>query len=483
MLVNSIPFWIFFPIVAIPYFLLLKKSAKAQNIWLLLVSYFFYGYAEIKMIPIILIATVVFYFLGIQIQKDNTNNPKRASWLTTLGVVLGVGMLVYFKYMNFLIAEFAALFERMGLYTNMSTFKILMPLGISYFTFKLMSYVIEIHREKIDASRDPISFATFVAFFPTIMAGPIDRPNEFLPQLDNERKFKFDMMSEGLKRILWGMFLKMCVADCLDNCIGAIYGNYMHHNATTITMAAIFYFFEAYTDFCGYSHMAVGVGQILGIRIRENFNRPLLGQNITDLWRRWHMSLTTWITDYIFIPLNVKFRDWGVWGIYAATFINMIIVGAWHGANWTYVVFGIYHGILMCIALSIEKKRKKFEKKHNLKKKTYWIYPRILFTWVLFTIGTTLFRSDSLTDYYKMMNHALDAGFGPLWVGGLVQPIPAMGALAIVLFKEWKDEMGRNINFLHSQNYFVRAFSVAALISMILFIGALDGGNFIYFQF
>jgi len=481
MLVNSIPFWLFFPIVVIPYYWLLRKSAKAQNIWLLLASYFFYGYAEIKMIPIILIATIVFYFLGIQIQKDNKNNPKRASLFTTIGVLCGVGILVYFKYLNFFIEEFSTLCESLGLHTNINTFKVIMPLGVSYFTFKLMSYVIEVHREKMDASRDPIAFATFVAFFPTIMAGPIDRPNEFIPQLQVKRSFSYDNLAEGFRRILIGMFMKMCIADQLNGYVDAVYNNYSHHNATSIIVASIFYFFQAYTDFCGYSHMAVGVGQILGIKIRENFNHPLCAQNIVDLWRKWHMSLTSWITDYIFIPLNVKFRDSGKCGLYLATFINMIIVGAWHGANWTFVVFGIYHGFLMCFASMLEKPRKRLEKKCNLKNKIYWAYPRILFTWVLFIIGTMVFRSNTVTDYMEMISHSINAGFGPLFRESL--PLMACVSMLLLLFAEFYKEKGFNIHFLHSNKQYIRILAFTFLALYILFFGSLSGSTFIYYQF
>ncbi len=480
MLVNSIPFWIFFPIVIIPYYFFFRNSSKAQNVWLLFASYFFYGYAEIKMIPIILIATIVFYFLGIQIQKDNAKNPNRSYWFTTFGVLLGVGMLVYFKYLNFLIEEFAAFFDNMGIHTNMSTFKILMPLGISYFTFKLISYVIEIHREKMGATRDPIAFALFVSFFPTIMAGPIDRPNEFIPQLNKQRLFQYDGVIEGCKRILWGMFLKMCIADQLTSYVDAVYSNYSFHNTSSIILASICYFFQAYTDFCGYSHMAVGVSSILGISIRENFKRPLFAQNITELWRRWHMSLTTWITDYVFIPLNIKFRDWGVWGLYLATFINMIIVGAWHGANWTFVIFGFYHGFLMCMASAIERPRKKIEKKYNLKKKAYWIYPRIIFTWFLFGLGTMLFRSDSIGDYIGLVCQ-MESGLGMPFVD--ISLYPAFLSLLFMLIQEYWVEKGRTPMFLNSKYKGVRIISFAMLALYIIYMGNFTGGAFIYFQF
>ena len=483
MQVNSFIFWGFFLIVLIPYFTFFRKSSKAQNWLLLIASYFFFGYSELKMLPVIFLATVAFYFLGIAIEKNNETNPKKSSLLTTLGIVLGVGILVYFKYLNFLIDQFAALFTSLGMQVNRGSFQIVMLLGVSYFTFKLMGYLIQVHRGDIKASRDPIAFGVFVAFFPALMAGPIDRANEFLPQLQNNRTFTYDNMAEGARRVLWGMFMKMCVSDLLCAYIDTVFDNWQMHSGISIVVAAIFYFMQAYTDFAGYSNMAIGVSRMMGLKIRENFNRPYMAQNIAELWRRFHMSLTTWITDYIFMPLNVSFRNLGIWGLYLATFINMIVVGAWHGANWTFVVFGIYQGIIVCALSAIEKPRKKFEKKHGLKGKWYYKWPRILLTWLFFAIGTTIFRANSVSDFFGICGKALTDN-GAIFTDGLFNAV-TMGVLSfvIVLFKDWKDEEKKNIHFLHSDKLLIRVLSFALLISYIVFMGQLNGKAFIYFQF
>ena len=209
MVVNSINFWVFFIVVLVVYFGLFRKSARWQNITLLISSYVFYGMVSWKMCALLLIATAVFYYLGIAVSKNNGDNEKKASRLTTLGVLLGVGMLFYFKYLDFFVSQFGELLSAIGLKNNINSFGIVMPLGISFFTFKLIAYVIEVHRETIQSSRDPIAFGTFIAFFPTIMSGPIDQPGKFLPQLDVVRKLDYDGVVDGLKRILWGMFLKM----------------------------------------------------------------------------------------------------------------------------------------------------------------------------------------------------------------------------------------------------------------------------------
>jgi D-alanyl-lipoteichoic acid acyltransferase DltB (MBOAT superfamily) len=484
MQVNSLIFWFFFLVVFIAYYLV-RKSAKAQNWILLLGSYFFYGYAEVKMLPVIIIATLVFYVLGLQIEKYTRSNEKLASGLTTLGVVAGVGLLVYFKYLNFLVEEFAHLFQAMGFQANIGTLNILMPLGVSYFTFKLMSYVIEVHRGKMEASRDLLSFSVFVSFFPTIMAGPIDRPNQFLPQLQVARPSRYENFADGSARILWGMFMKMCIADRVAPYVDAVFTNYVHHNGATIVVACIFYTMQSYTDFCGYSNMAIGVGKLLGLTVQENFNRPFFGQNMAELWRRWHISLTTWITDYIFMPLNVKFRDLGMWGLYLATMINMVVVGAWHGANWTYVFFGVYHGIVVSVVTRLEKPRKQWEKKYTLKGRWYYQYPRMLLTFALFSISTAMIRSTSITDYFAMIGQIFHGWGSVAQLGQIDRYSMLFVGLAYIalIFKEWKDENKKEIHFLHSPNIYVRLATYVVLISFILLVGELDGPAPIYFQF
>lgn len=435
-----------------------------------------------KMCALLLVATVVFYLLGIAIAKNNGSNEKVASRLTTLGVLLGVGMLFYFKYLDFFVEQFGNLLTSIGLQNNINTFGILMPLGISFFTFKLIAYVIEVHRETLEPSKDPIAFGTFIAFFPTIMSGPIDQPGKFLPQLDSARTCTYDNLSEGAKRILWGMFLKMCIADQLSGYTSAVFGNYTHHNASSIFLASVLYYFQMYTDFAGYSDMAIGVSQMMGLKIAENFNRPIFAQNISEYWRKWHISLTSWITQYIYMPLNLAFRNLGMTGICLAAIINTIAIGAWHGANWTYILFGLYHGIIIAIITLVEKRRKKLEKEYNLKKKAWWKYSRMLLTFVLVDFGMVLFQAQTVDDFFGTIS-ALSNGFAIPFLSNVPETIAAFVAIVIVLFKEYKDENKKNFGFLHSDNYYMRVVSVALLICYIMYFGALDGSTFIYFQF
>lgn len=482
MVVNSINFWIFFIIVLIAYYGLFRKSSRFQNLTLLFSSYIFYGLVDWKMCALLLIATVVFFFLGTAIAKNNGSNEKVASRLTTLGVLLGVGMLFYFKYLDFFVEQFGNLLSSIGLQNNINTFGILMPLGISFFTFKLIAYVIEVHRETLQPSKDPIAFGTFIAFFPTIMSGPIDNPGKFLPQLDKVRESTYDNLSEGAKRILWGMFLKMCIADQLSGYTSSVLGNYEHQNATSLILASVLYYFQMYTDFAGYSDMAIGVSQMMGLQIAENFNRPIFAQNISEYWRRWHISLTSWITQYIYMPLNLAFRNMGMTGICIAAIINTIAIGAWHGANWTYILFGLYHGIMIAVITLFEKKRKKFEKKHNLKKKAWWMYGRMFLTFILVDIGMVLFQASSVGDFLGTIG-ALSNGVGRPELIGVIEAMSVFIALIILFCYEFSLEKKKSYSLLRSNNVYTEILTIVGLIIYIYMFGSIEGGLSMYAQF
>ena len=371
MVVNSYSFLLFFVVVFIVYYLpVCKKTPLFQNTWLLLVSYFFYGYADWRMIPLLLGTTMVFWLIGLwlshQMEKGNT---KAASRITTFSVILGIGILLYFKYLNFFIDSLAELLQAIGLQVSWTTLNIILPIGVSFFTFKLISYIIEIHREHIQPSRDLTEFAAYIAFFPTILSGPIDRPDKFLPQMKQVHTLDYSLAADGCRQILWGMFTKMIIADNLAIITNQAWAGYDHLPSTMLLIAALLYPIQLYADFDGYSNMAMGVGKILGYRVNRNFNHPFLARNMAEFWRRWHMSLTGWITDYVFMPLNIAFRNIGNTGIILAAMINLTLIGLWHGANWTFGVFGFYHGLLfipLIISGAFGKNKKLKENSHGL---------------------------------------------------------------------------------------------------------------------
>lgn len=515
MIVNSIIFWIFFGIFLLLYFALMRRSSKIQNLWLLAASYVFYGYADFHALAIIIIATMIFYGLGFAVapqckvesvkSRDNSVRCKEESvkrreaihithysllspkWLLVLGVILGVGLLLYFKYLNFFVEQFAALFGLMGLKTNFSSFNIIVPIGISFFTFKLIAYLVEVYKGNMEPCKDFVTFACYIAFFPTIMSGPIDAPKLLIPQMAKARSWQNDQVAEGLKRVLWGMFIKMCIADKVSGYTDAVFNNAYHHNATSIIVASILYTFQIYADFSGYSEMAIGTSQIMGFRVTENFMRPYFSQNVGDFWRRWHASLMNWFRDYIYFPLGgsrcSKAR------MYWNTMVVFMISGLWHGANWTFIFWGAYHGVLVCFykltrsvrSKSVMCKDKSVRSKdtHSTLHLTLRKYLNIVIVFALVTIGWQVFRCHSFGQFVGLWERIF-TGFGPVFKSWALMGFIPIG---ILMLKEMKDEEGWNIHLLHSKKLWVQIVTFALLAVFILYFGELEGGSFIYFQF
>lgn len=483
MVINSFNFLFFFILLFFIYYFPLKNKKSAQNWCLLVSSYVFYGITDLKMLPVLLLATIVFYTLGILIYRSKQ---KEASLLTTLGVLAGVGMLVYFKYLNFFIDSFITLYKSLGLNANVNTLKIIFPLGISFFTFRMISYLIEIYRGKIEPTTNFVSFAAYIAFFPTLLAGPIDRPNEFLPQLNSARYFDYNMAIDGTRQILWGLFKKMVIADNMSIFLGDVWGDIAAHNATTLVVAALVFPIQLYADFSGYSDMAIGVGKILGIRVAINFRYPFFVRNVAEYWRAWHMSLTSWVTDYVFMPLNVRFRSWGNRGLILALIINMIIIGIWHGANWTYAAFGLYHGLLFVpIVFSGTLVGKKKLKVNRLGLPVFSDLVKMISTYLLVSFGLIIFNSQSLgqtLEFIKgLLNFASPTSFTAEGLRLLFQSL----FFALIMFiAEWKQrdkEYALQIDSLVPQKIARYAIYWVILILVVLFSG--EEQQFIYMQF
>ncbi len=482
MVFCSLSFLIFFVVVFFLYYFPLKESTKGQNWFLLIASYFFYGIADWKTIPLLLTATSVFYFLGIAIK---TNSEKKSSLITSLGVLAGVGLLVYFKYLNFFIESFSELFNSMGLKANWGTFNIILPLGISFFTFRLISYLIEIYRGKIEPTKDFVVFATYISFFPTIMSGPIDRPNSFIPQLIHKRSFNYDLAVDGCRQILWGMFKKMVIADNLAVFINTVWTDLPDQSGSTLIITAVLYSIQLYADFSAYSDMAIGVGKLLGFRIVKNFNYPFFARNVAEFWRKWHISLTSWITDYVFMPLNIKFRNLKNFGLILAIIINMVIVGLWHDANWTFAIFGLYNGLLfipLVITGSFFKKKKLKTTKFGLP--TINDFLRITGTFLLITVGLIVFRADNIEQAWMYIQGFFELkGFFANTAGlDLIAPIviPTM----LLFIAEWiqrDKEFALQIDALIKNNFL--RITIYWIIFIVIVLSGREEQIFIYSQF
>ena len=456
-----------------------------QNWLLLAASYYFYSVANWKMCILLLVATIVFYIIGLQIDKYNEKNDKTASVFTTIGVLCGIGLLLYFKYLNFFIQSFADLFNLFGLHCNPTTFNIIVPIGISFFTFRLIGYVLEIRNEEIGGTRNFIDFATFVAFFPTIMSGPIDRPKSFIPQLQKERVWNGQQITQGLQQILWGVFKKMVIADNLAVVLNDAFAN-TELSGSTCLLAMLLYPIQIYADFSGYSDMAIGVAKLMGIKVAMNFRYPFFARNISDFWRRWHISLTEWVTDYVFMPLNFTFRKMAKWGMCLAIIINLVVVGIWHGANWTYIVFGLYHGLLfvpLVLSGSMSDTSDVKVTRHDI---PYWNEMiKMFLTFLLVSIGSVFFREPSLAETMGFYGQIFQPSLLsiPRFIGKnnaiFLVMIPYIIFLTIV---DWRGRKKECPVFLEN-GHGIKAFLLYLfLVSSIWFLGA-NSDSFIYFQF
>jgi D-alanyl-lipoteichoic acid acyltransferase DltB (MBOAT superfamily) len=482
MIFNSFEFLIFLAAVFALFWLVPKEKTGLKNWLLLAASYMFYAFASWKILPLLIVSTAVFYALGISVHSAKTDTKK--SLLAASGVICALGVLLYFKYANFFITSFGSLFSFIGLKTDLHTLKIIVPVGISFYTFRLLSYIIDIKNGKYEPTRNVAAFFTYVAFFPSILSGPIDRPNTLIPQLLGKCNFDYSLAADGCRQILLGLFKKLVIANNCAIYVNEIYGSFHTQNGSTLLLASILFSFQLYADFAGYSDMAIGVGKLLGFRITHNFNYPFFAQNIAEYWRRWHISLTSWLTDYVFMPLNVKWRNAGKWGMIAAIVLTFLLIGLWHGANWTFALFGLYHGLLY-IPLILSGQMFKKSKITVYK----WGFPKIkvlgnmLLTFLLATLGNILFRAESMQDVAGFAKHIFSISHHPI---PSFVPFLCFLFTGICIFIEWKgkngvhalEKFGLNWNkTVRRAFYYVLTFIVLwALISQ-------NEQQYIYYQF
>ena len=488
MVFNSITFFLFFVVVFFLYWLAGKNSKTLQNWILLLSSYFFYGYASLKIVPILLLATVIFYALGIYIGKawdrEDAKGEKIAGWLTATGVVLGVGFLLYFKYLNFFIQSFVDLFNLFGLQTSWHTMKIIMPLGISFFTFKLLAYVLDVQHGKIQPTRDFVQFATYIAFFPCILSGPIDRP-AFMKQLTKLRVFDYSMAIDGSRQILWGMFKKMVIADNCAIYVDQVWGDLGNQSGSTLVVAAVLYLFQIYADFSGYSDMAIGVSKLLGLRVTPNFRYPLFALNVADFWRRWHMSLTGWMTDYVFMPLNLKMRDLGKIGMTIAIVVNFLIVGLWHGDSWNYAAYGLYHGLLFIpLIISGAFYKNEVVRTNKLGFPVLADFGKMLLTFALVVFSLIIFRAENMSLFATYVSGIFNRSLLTMpWLKEQIYYIPLLIFILAMLIVEWVQrdkEYGLVLDGIKSKA--LRYGIYLLIVILLMWVGG-QAETYIYFQF
>ena len=341
MLFNSIDFAIFLPIVFILYWFLTKHNLKLQNFLIVLASYLFYGWWDWRFLSLILFSTIVDYFVGIKLNREQNQSKRKV--LLWLSIGINLGFLAFFKYYNFFLDNFITAFSFFGNDINIDSLDIILPVGISFYTFQTLSYTIDIYRKKLKPTKDFIIFSAYVSFFPQLVAGPIERATHLLPQFYKKRTFNHSKAIDGLRQILWGLFKKIVIADNCAQFANQIFNNSSEMNGSTLVLGAVFFTFQIYGDFSGYSDIAIGTSRLFGFNLNQNFAFPYFSRDIAEFWRRWHISLSTWFRDYLYIPLGGSRGN--TWSKIRNIFIIFTVSGFWHGANWTFIAWGLLNAI------------------------------------------------------------------------------------------------------------------------------------------
>lgn len=353
MLFNSIDFAIFLPIVFILYWFVTNKNLRLQNLFIVAASYVFYGWWDYRFLSLILFSTAVDYFVGRGLGKEENQRKRKLLLLTS--ILVNLGFLGFFKYYNFFLDNFIAAFSFFGAEIQANSLNIILPVGISFYTFQTMSYSIDVYKRKLEPTKDFIVFSAFVSFFPQLVAGPIERATHLLPQFYKERTFDYSKAVDGMRQILWGFFKKLVIADNCAKYANLIFNNSADYSGSTLVLGAIFFSFQIYCDFSGYSDIAIGTSRLFGFNLMRNFNYPYFSRDIAEFWRRWHISLSTWFRDYLYIPLGGS--RGGTWMKVRNTFIIFIVSGFWHGANWTFIAWGALNAIYFLPLLLTNKNR------------------------------------------------------------------------------------------------------------------------------
>lgn len=472
MLFNSLSFAIFLPVVFALYWML-RQHLKSQNILLLISSYVFYGWWDARFLSLIVASTVVDFFLGKYLVKAKSMASRK--WLLSASMLFNLGLLGVFKYYNFFIENFAHLAHSLGFHTNPTLLSIALPVGISFYTFQTMSYTIDIYRKQLEPTHDFIAFAAFVGYFPQLVAGPIERASNLLPQITKPRSFNYQKAVDGLRQALWGFFKKVVIADAVAPFVDQAFTDPNLYSSSALIAGAFLFSIQIYCDFSGYSDIAIGISKLFGIDLMQNFRTPYFSRDIAEFWRRWHISLSTWFRDYLYIPLGgsrgstlLKVRN---------TFAIFIVSGFWHGANWTFIIWGLINALLFLPLLLAKRNR------NNLDHPSLKDFHRIAITFIITTIAWVFFRANSLA-------HAIDYldGIRLNATGNSLHIKPVLMAyIALLLLGDW---FGRKHHFaLNLLNdglwgrYAILRIGTYLLLSYLIlrYIGGQQ--NFIYFQF
>lgn len=482
MLFNSFEFLVFLPIVFLLYWFVFK-GRQAQNMFIVVASYVFYGWWAYRFLVLIFITTLLSYLSGILIEKYRG----KAKWICGTNIAINIGILCYYKYVNFFADNLETLINQFGYQLDWVTLDVILPVGISFYTFQALSYTIDVYRRDTNATKDFIAFTSFISFFPQLVAGPIERSTNLLPQFLKPRRFDYTNAVIGLRQILWGFFKKLIIADNCAQLANSIFDNYQDCNASLLLLGALFFTFQIYGDFSGYSDIAIGTARLFGVNLMKNFNLPYFSRDIAEFWRRWHISLNKWFIDYVYVPLG------GSRGTKAMVIRNILIVfflsGLWHGANWTFVIWGLYNGIIIALLtlLNLNHKRSAIisEKRFFPPLKEF---VQIFITFVLVVIGWIFFRAEDLTQAVDYIANLCDSSivsipnFRDLGLSfiKLTYTLFFIVLLQLIDWTQRKQDFGLEIS-----NVKYRPIRWSIYIIFLLTFSVFAGGQeeFIYFQF
>lgn len=478
MLFNSIDFAIFLPIVFILYWFFTQKNLKLQNLLIVVSSYIFYGWWDWRFLSLIIFSTLLDYFVGVSLSRE-LNLTKRKIYLW-ISIIVNLGFLGFFKYFDFFIENFTQAFTFFGYSISASRLDIILPVGISFYTFQTLSYSIDVYKKKLEPTKDIIAFSAFVCFFPQLVAGPIERATNLLPQFYKKREFEYEKAVDGMRQILWGLFKKVVIADNCALIVNTVFENSEDYSGSSLLIGAVLFSFQIYCDFSGYSDIAIGTSRLFGFNLMQNFAFPYFSRDIAEFWRRWHISLSTWFRDYLYIPLGGS--QGGVGIKVRNTFIIFLVSGFWHGANWTFIIWGLLNALYIMPSIILNTNRHNIEIVAKGKfLPSFKDFFNILITFSLTVLAWVFFRAESVDRaliYLKgIFNKSLFS---------LPDDIPNVEILLCVflILIEWKGRENKyGFEFLVSKwPIYLRWIFYVFLILMLIYFGAKEQ-SFIYFQF
>ena len=483
MLFNSIEYALFLPIVFAIYWVIGylhigdALKLKLQNTFVLIASYVFYGWWDWRFLLLIAFTSLCSWGSGLLIKSSILNHKSSISklWLIA-NIVINIGILAVFKYYDFFVTEFGRLFS---ISTDNMLLKVILPVGISFYTFQALSYSIDVYRKKVEPTHDIVAFFAFIAFFPQLVAGPIERATNLLPQFLKNRTFQYGQAVDGMRQILWGLFKKMVIADTCAIYVNRIWETYDMQSSGVLMLGAVLFTFQIYGDFSGYSDIAIGTAKLFGINLMRNFNSPYFSRDIAEFWRRWHISLTTWFRDYVYIPLGgsrvskVK--------IIRNIFVIFLVSGLWHGANWTFLAWGAFHALLFLPLILSGRNRR-----YTDQPVTWCHVPQIVCTFVLVVFSWILFRAESITQAWRYMCGIAGQNTETVrFVMHSWEYIPLILTIVFMIGIEWINRAETH-SFAIQQtisNQWLRRILYVAVVLMILYLGQFHYNQFIYFQF